>query len=527
MNTMRVHAMMLVFAALANGQVPQNDKSVIAGKVVNLRGEPLRQVDLKLRAIRPGSQALTTSTDNEGNFAFEGLDPAIYLLSATHAGYLGQSYGTRTPGLLGHGLEIHAGTGISVIIAMTPQGLVAGRVTDEDGDPVTGIQVNLYEVHWFNYTRRIEIAGTASLNPDGTFIVGNLMPGRYYARASGAKGIGWVPTWFPDTTDFSTAARIDVSPGAEIGGINLRLRRGVFQIRGTVTGAPKNNVLLRLIPTGTGPRTEIQQTTELPASGAFAIPGVAPGSYAIVATPAANQHGDDPFNLIAYAAVTVNDRDATGVAMALGPGIEIHGKVRMEDGSPPSEPVSIQLLEYDPLTGQESFEGDDKGEFFAGHLLPERYRIDAYGPPGSYLKSVQFAGRNINPDDLDLTAGIGGTLELVFSPHAASVGGTVRDKDGNPVPFAMVALWPVSTSELPKASNADGNGRFRWSNLIPGDYRVLAWDTVNPSLLQNPDFLAAFEGSAKRVSLQEAAIASVEVTMNDQDAAAAEIGKLP
>jgi hypothetical protein len=520
--------MTLVMAVLALGQVPQNDKGAIEGKAVNLRGEPLRKVDLKLRAMRPGFQALTASTDNEGNFAFQGLDPAIYLLSASHAGYLGQSYGTRTPGLLGNGLDIRAGTRISdLIIAMTPQGIIAGKVTDEDGDPVTGVQVNVYEVHWFNYTRRIEIAGSASLNPDGTFIVGNLMPGRYYASASGAKGLGWVRTWFPDTTDFSSAARIEVSPGAEVRGINLRLRRGVFQIRGTVTGVPKKSVVLRVIPTGTGPRTEIQQAIELPPSGTFAIPGVAPGSYAIVATPAAEQDGAGPSPLMAYAAVTVNDRDATGVTMALGPGIEVNGKVRMEDGSPSAEPVSMQLLEYDPLAGQESFEADDKGDFFAGHLLPERYRIDAYGPPGSYLKSVRFAGHDITPDDLDLTAGIGGPVELVFSSHAASVGGTVRDKDGNLAPFAMVALWPVSRSELPKASNADGNGRFQWSNLTPGDYRILAWDSVNPSLLQNPDFLAAFTGTAKKVSLQEAANVSVEVTMNDRDAAAAEIAKLP
>jgi hypothetical protein len=199
----------------------------------------------------------------------------------------------------------------------------------------------------------------------------------------------------------------------------------------------------------------------------------------------------------------------------------------MEDGSQSAEHISMQLLAYDLLAGQESFEADDRGDFFVAHLLPERYRIDAYGPPGTYLKSVRFAGHDITPDDLDLTAGIGGPMELVFSRNAASVAGLVRDKDGNPAPFAMVALWPVSRSELPKASNADGNGRFQWANLPPGDYRVLAWDTVNPSLLQNPDFLAAFTSTAKRVSLQVAANVSVDVTMNDRDATATEIAKLP
>lgn len=87
-----------------------------------------------------------------------------------------------------------------------------------------------------------------------------------------------------------------------------------------------------------------------------------------------------------------------------------------------------------------------------------------------------------------------------------------------------MASVKVGTSQT---SNADGNGRFQWSNLAPGDYRVLASDTVDPSLLQNPDFLVRFTGTAKTISLREAANVSVEVTMNDRDAMATEIAKLP
>jgi hypothetical protein len=165
--------------------------------------------------------------------------------------------------------------------------------------------------------------------------------------------------------------------------------------------------------------------------------------------------------------------------------------------------------------------------FLIGELLPERYRIEVAGPPGSYVKSILFAGRDITPDNLDLTTGTGGTMEIVLSPRAASVDGVVRDKDGKPVPFAMFELWSASLSELPRASNADGNGRFRISGLTPGDYRVAAWETVDSSMLQNPDFLARFESSATKVSLPESASASVEVTINDRDSTAAEIAKLP
>jgi len=55
----------------------------------------------------------------------------------------------------------------------------------------------------------------------------------------------------------------------------------------------------------------------------------------------------------------------------------------------------------------------------------------------------------------------------------------------------------------------------------------LAWDAVDTSLLENPDFVARFTDSAKTISLQEAAHLSVEVTVNDRDTTAREIAKLP
>jgi hypothetical protein len=199
----------------------------------------------------------------------------------------------------------------------------------------------------------------------------------------------------------------------------------------------------------------------------------------------------------------------------------------MEDGSAPVGPVSINLIDHETWENADFVDIDDKGSFHISKLAPERYRIEAQGPAGSYVKSIRFGERDITSDNLDLTPGIGGAMEIVLSANAGSVTGVVRDRDGKPAPFAMVELWSASLSELPNGATADGTGRFRISDLAPGDYRVAAWDIANPSMLQNPDFLARFEGSATKVSLAESASASVEVTVNDRDSTTAEIAKLP
>lgn len=525
---MRLAIIAFVLGGMAPAQTPSHEKSAIEGRVLDLRGAPLANATLRLQAMRPGFPTLTTRTDSEGRFMLDELESAIYSLRAERAGYLSQSYGTHTPAMLGRAVDLTAGKRLSgVVITMTQQGVIAGTVTDEDGGSIAGVQVHVYKRYLFGGTNRIVDISTASTNPDGTFVVGHLSPGHYYLGATGNHNWAFLPTWFPGTTDFSSAARIDVEPGSDIHAIDLRLRKGaVYSIRGVVTGAVSRRVTLRLVSKGPGPPSVQPFALDLAPTGEFRLPNVAPGTYVVLASP--NQIGNETDSPLAGSvAVTVSDHDVDGVTIGLGPGIVISGNVRMEDGSPPDKPVSIAISDYDDDQGNMGVESGDKGDFQIGKLSPHRYRVEVAGLPGSYVKSIHLDGHEITPGNLDLTASVGGTMEIVLSPRAASVAGVIRDQAGNPAPFAMFQIWPASSPDLPRASLADANGRFHISSLTPGDYSIAAWDAVDPSMLQNPDFLAGFARNTQKVSLPQSATAFLDLTMSDRAAVAAEMAKLP
>ena len=165
-------------------------------------------------------------------------------------------------------------------------------------------------------------------------------------------------------------------------------------------------------------------------------------------------------------------------------------------------------------------------------LGPEKYRVSVNGlPQGIYVKAIRFENVDITHDYLDLSNS-GGALDVVLSPRAADVSGVVRNEKGEPVPNVPVTLWtpgrPVSgVYDVPRTGNTDGSGAFQIFNLAPGEYRVAAWEDLEPGLAQNPDFRARFESTAAKVEVQESSHATADTKLVGRDAIQTEMDKLP
>ncbi|MFN9894100.1 MAG: carboxypeptidase-like regulatory domain-containing protein, partial [Acidobacteriota bacterium] len=98
----------------------------VSGRVVHgMTGEAVAKALVTLSTERGAVQAMTGA---DGVFRIPAA-PGEYRLSATRNGFLRAAYRTR--------VKVEAGQTVSGIeFRMSPQSVVAGRVVDEDGDPV-------------------------------------------------------------------------------------------------------------------------------------------------------------------------------------------------------------------------------------------------------------------------------------------------------------------------------------------------------------------------------------------------------
>jgi hypothetical protein len=457
------------------------DKTIVEGTVINgLTNEPLRKAHVTLNLDEKTSYEVLTS--DQGKFRFEGMEPELYQLFAERQGFLDADGGW---------MEIAAGEQVKdVIVKMTPQSAISGHVIDEDGDPIPGAHVLVErKISMVVLDRKEKVA-----DEEGYFFAGALRGGRYHItvtpperESSNGPAEDLVRTEDP--------IPVDIATGAVARNVEVRMRRGrVFHIHGRVSNWPHPGIPVELMPTGSHARLE---------DGKFAFEGVAPGNYFLNASSLRG----------CPVPVTVSDHDIDALLVEVAPSPSIVGKIKIEGAGHFATPTTIALK-----TGQRgpefSLAAKEDGTF-GGSLSPEKYTLDYTPPDGFYVKSVEF-NRQPSPDHtIDLTSCIGGTLDISVAPNAATISATVRN--AKPV---KVTLWSDST--LKTEETEDGNVTF--SNLAPGEYRILAWENVKDEYLAIPEFRACFE--AQKVTLAEGSNENVELKLVPKSASDAEIAKL-
>jgi uncharacterized surface anchored protein len=529
-------------ALLAQPQAPP--KGTVEGQVVNAKtGAPLKKAAVRLNMIMPpgsrnaapvpgaanGAIAMpvqptmrSVDTDDQGRFTFTGLDAGKYRLSAERQGFLRQSYGQRK--YSGGGSPILVSDGQTVkglLFKLNPQGVITGKVLDEDGEPLAGVQVRAMRNMYSNGKRQWMQVGNGNSSDIGEYRLPDLQPGRYLVSTSprntgrnmpfqanepltAAPDMTYAATYYPNTTDAAAASPIDVTPGGEIRGIDVRLiKTRVWRVRGTVAGAAdaprRGAVQVALVPADGPSNGQLQSGTRQP-DGQFEIRNVPSGSYMLMAFSMGGAQG-----LAAAMPVTVTGSHVEGLRLILAAGAEMQGTVKLVDAAAPVELKNVNVMLQParnlyfgggpPPRGRV---GDDM-KFTLKGVGPIPYKVNVTGVPNTcYLKSVLFNGADVPADGADLSAG--GTIDVVISAAAAQVDAVVMDGDNKPVAGAVVAVIPKDGSR-PQVMTADDSGILSVKGLKPGDYRLVAWEDVEQGALYDPDFLRQFDKEGKSVKL--------------------------
>jgi protocatechuate 3,4-dioxygenase beta subunit len=570
---------LLLCASLAVAQSDANQKTIrVEGAVLSLNGDLVRKATVHLQGTggQPGQPPVSyrETTDNTGKFVFEDVAPGRYELSADKPGFTPARYGARLNTSPGTQLALTAGMEMKdLVLKMTPLGVIAGKVLDQDGDPAASVQIQTMRFTYASGRKQLQATGGATTNDLGEYRLINLAPGRYIISATdrrptlfgtqerpGRAGTvleGNITTFFPNGADASSAVAVDVAAGSEMRGIDIRLIQAkVYIVRGKAvdsSGASALAVVSLILKEDGGNLPAVLNggsSSQLRPDGTFEFRNVVPGTYVLQLGQVMAVAGNQPANVTGRVEVTVGVANIDDLVLPLVPRPEITGTITLEDGdiatrlkpaqntpgvAGPGSSVgrfALNLIATENVpAGVPPAEVKEDGTFRFNAVGTTKYALFVALPQGTYLKSARFAGQDVTNALIDTTSGTGGTLDLVLSSKAATVTGSVQNEKGEPLAGMMVTLWPKAPDASPTGGShlgfTDQSGAFKFQSLAPGDYYVAAWEDLESGLAQSAEFLSHLTSEASAITLAEGGQESKDLKPVQAEKIALEIAKLP
>ncbi|HEX4997463.1 MAG TPA: carboxypeptidase regulatory-like domain-containing protein [Terriglobia bacterium] len=506
---------------------------------------------------------LTATTDEQGRFQFDNIEPGRYTLRAARNQFVRQDYGQRGRNELGTLIVVERGeqvTGIVLRLYLAPT--ISGRVTDPLGQPMAAATIAAYRLEYGPSGRSLTLAKATLSDDRGEYRLFWLTPGDYYLVAGYgaqvskplAENVSLTPNlpeedqaytvvYYPGTTNIRDAEIIRLSAGLDSFRDVHFMETQRYTIRGRVVDASTYravsgaSVFLLLGSGHTGGREP--DPIRADSDGRFTINGAAAGTYILYATaeptPQAlggnrNVLGPRLFSELHRINLT---EDLDGIVIPMAPPVEITGRVRFEgilaDREGPIDGVR-SLRELDgvvvTLTRKDGGVGDPRssalsadGSFTILEVPPGTYTVSAPVPLGFYIKGIRYSGRDA------LSAGLtirnvdprSGSLDIVFGP-GSSIDGRILDR-GNAVAGAQIVLVPDprwDTARSPdrfKITATDTTGSFYLRGIAPGRYLAFAFEELENRFYFDPEFLNRFGVRGVPVQLEENGIARPDLTL--------------
>ncbi len=501
--------------------VKPEDRGTIEGTITSATGEPLKKVNITARrndaGLSPG-MSYSAVTDAEGHFVIADVDPGKYRVDAERTGYVRLQYGAKTASSPGTVLTLAKAQKMKGIdLKLTPQAVITGRVLDEDGDPLQNVGIQIMRLVYSRGKKQWAPMNGSNTNDLGEYRLFGLAAGRYILSANyrqgnfveaskGAARDTYAPTYYPNSPSPDSAARIDVTPGAQIRGMDIRLQKTkTVQISGRITGGSDGpgRTMIMLLPKTEGVMnyTSRSMSATYNEAGDFIVNNVTPGSYTLMAV----SNGDSK-QLTARMHLDVGTSPIEGITLQLGSGFEIAGRITIEGESTPNQSPGMRVLlqpKGGMMFGPSSQGGQVKEDhtFTFTNVQPDSYDVMVIGlPEGGYVRAIRFGDQQVNDSNLDLSGG--GELTIVVAVSAAQVTGTVQNDQA--ATTATVCVVPTDGHDANfKMAPTDQNGSYTVKGVPPGEYRLYAFDNVESGSCQDPDWLKPYESKGERVTLRD------------------------
>ena len=522
---------------------------VIRGHIFTADGRPLQRAQVRLLNLTGGGGMLrNVDTDDDGSYQFADVRAGVYMVIASHNGFVTFVYGRQ-------GNYPQTDTGIAAAMAIGPDqvftlgqgetkehvditlprhGAIVGHIVDENGDPVEGVNVRALKIAFTAGRRQLVGAGSVSpkTNDQGRFRIYGLQPGSYIVSAdvghAGSQDLpGYAATYFPGTLNPGEAQPVTVGVSQEVTNVDFALTPvRTASVSGRTIDADgqpfQGGIEMRVSRRSSavasdsfGARTE--------RDGTFEFQHIPPGEYVLNGF-----RGQE----IGWQMVEVNGADVAGLTVQTTAGSTISGRVSFEGANPPEQTsVGIAFVPADPdlvpFKGQPPQTDVRRDGTFEIKYANGLGRLRALGVPAGWaMKSVIANGVDVADTPLPF-----GTREqslkdvdVTLTNQVTTVDGTVTDAAGRSVTSGAALIFSSDRDRWYEGSRFFSLWRLRPGGLFtvqgmpPGDYFIAAIDWLQPGDLvggwQDPALLESLSRDATRVTLTEGQKVSVSLKLS-------------
>ncbi|PHN02336.1 DUF7507 domain-containing protein [Flavilitoribacter nigricans] len=561
----------------------------ISGTVTDENGDGIAGVVIELWEDTDGdgtpdsNTGLTATTDANGDYLFPNVDNGDYVvIEQQPADYTTVSDGDATPDAGGDQANVST-TDNLIPVSVAPgeadadndfadagnPGSISGTVTDENGDGIAGVVIELWEDTDGNGTPDTNTGLTATTDANGDYLFPNVDNGDYVLVEQ--QPADYTSVSDEDTIDdgdpFDTDATVDnqipvsVAPGEADAGNDFAEDGNPGSISGTVTdenGDGIAGVVIELWEDTDGngtPDTNTGLTATTDANGDYLFPNVDNGDYVVIEQQPADY-------------TTVSDGDTTPdaggdqanvsttdnlIPVSVAPGEADADNDFAEDGNPGSISGTVTDENGDGIAGVvielwEDTDGDGTPDTNTGltattdangdYLFPNVDNGDyvlVEQQPADYT-SVSDEDTIDDGDPFDTDATVDNQIPVTVAPGEAdagndfaedgnpgSISGTVTDENGDGIAGVVIELWEDTDGDGTPDTNTgltattDANGDYLFPNVDNGDYVVIEQQPADYTTVSDGDATPDAGGDQTNVSTTDNLI-PVSVAPGEADA---------
>jgi hypothetical protein len=519
------------------GQNPSSDQSprTVRGTVVNsVTGEPISRALVQIG----GQYAILT--DHDGHFEFNGVSLPGIPPWAMKPGYFSQDRFNRFFAATNDNGASPAAT--EIIVKLTPEAIVSGTVTGQDGNPIEGIPVQLKTLLTQDGLARWRPRMQTRTNAEGQYRFAELEAGKYIVTtgfhieglADSQAASGYIPSRYPPAGGSSSTSEtaMVVKPGDhDVADLTPEMEK-LFPVTGTIAGYGESRGVGFRVETASG--EEFSPNARFtPRTGEFRLmlPG---GSYRVTATAYMRQ---GPME--ATREVTVPQAPVGGVSFTMEPYANIPVEIEVDSVNQPSNGTgqvdavptpdnfggNISLTSatgegFTPfLSARPLGSGDSQsGPLVIDNVSPGSYVLRAEPPSPWYVASASCGGVDLTHEELAIGGGsVGCSIRVVLRNDSGSAHVTVRDSaqntaSGMPRQLYVYAV-PMGNLAQPIVNLNQQNGDYSADGLAPGRYLVLALDHRVDLPYRDPEAMRAYTEFGQEISVTANGKADVEVAL--------------